>query len=245
MNCNVENCTKPLHSKKLGLCAAHYQKYLRYGTATPTPDMKKKPGPAPDPTKARSRHNPDNPSRSRPKKEKVERTHCKNGHELNEDNRYWHKTSHSWVCKTCAKNATRKYRLERDTRDKSVCKNGHPITPENTIRYGNYDRCLPCVRAWSAKQRLRKYGITQEEYDTLIEHQGGVCAICKRPMNGSRTEVIDHDHVTGQVRGILHGQCNTGLGMFEDNPEFLINAAKYLMDSWRLSTDSPQPQPQD
>lgn len=238
MDCNIENCVKPVYSQKLGVCAAHYQKYLRYGTATPTPEMKAKPGPKADPSKPRSRHNPDNPSRSRPKKEKVARTHCPQGHELTPDNSYYHKTSNSYVCKICTRNAQRKYRLSRDTRDKSKCRRGHDITPENTVHYGGTDRCLQCVQINAQAQRLKKYGITQAEYDTLLEHQGGVCAVCKQPMNGSRSEVIDHDHTTGQVRGILHGTCNVALGMLDDDPERFLNAAKYLMDSWRLSPDT-------
>lgn len=235
MDCSVENCTKPQRAKTL--CASHYQKKLRHGTPTPDPALMKRPGRKPDPSKYRSRYNPNNPSRSRPKKEKVERTHCKQGHELSEDNRYWHSTSKSWTCRTCAKNATRKYRATRDSRDLTKCRRGHDITPENTVTFpSGKTRCLPCLRINAQSQRLKKYGISQSDYEALLNHQGGVCAICNRTMQGSRDEVVDHDHKTGQVRGIIHGNCNIALGMLNDDPELLINAAKYLMDSWRLSS---------
>lgn len=235
MDCSVDGCTKPARSQTL--CGAHYQKKLRHGTPTPDPASLKKPGPKPDPSKHRSRHNPDNPSRSRPKKEKAGRTHCKNGHELTEDNRYWHKATGSWVCRTCAKEATRRYRETKDTpRDLTRCRNGHLITPENTVVYASGGtRCRQCVKDNGQKQRLKKYGLTQEQYEELLTRQDGKCAVCKTPMDGVRNEHIDHDHATGQVRGLLCSHCNTAIGKFKDNPDILIAAAQYLMDSWRLS----------
>ncbi|WP_415651065.1 endonuclease VII domain-containing protein [Rhodococcus qingshengii] len=74
---------------------------------------------------------------------------------------------------------------------------------------------------------LRKaYGMTQDEYDQLMDSQGGCCAICK----SSDVDVwhIDHCHTTGRVRGILCPHCNRGLGMFRDQPQFLRDAALYL-----------------
>lgn len=67
-----------------------------------------------------------------------------------------------------------------------------------------------------------KYGLTEDEYDLLLAAQGGVCAICgrfetvKRGSNVSRLSV-DHDHATGQVRGLLCQSCNVICGMFRDD----------------------------
>ena len=60
----------------------------------------------------------------------------------------------------------------------------------------------------------RRYGITSEEYDALLESQGGGCALCGATTNGkqaTRSLHVDHDHQTGRVRGILCGPCNQGL----------------------------------
>lgn len=251
MLCTVDGCSRTIRLKKWGLCAAHHQKFLRYGTATPTPDMRGKPGPKPDPSKPRSRHNPKNPSRLRPRKERVERTHCKNGHELTEDTlRTNSKGQH--YCGSCAAEASQRCRKNADPqygtrRDRyaperlavqdAICKNGHTVTSETVLIANNGNRrCPQCYAGHLATQRLKKYGISQSDYEALLNHQGGVCAICNRTMQGSRDEVVDHDHKTGQVRGIIHGNCNIALGMLNDDPELLINAAKYLMDSWRLSS---------
>lgn len=93
-------------------------------------------------------------------------------------------------------------------------------------------------------ERLRKYGITQEEIDLMLEGQGGVCAICKADNPGGKgTWNIDHDHsccpgkVTcgNCVRKILCMNCNQGLGKFQDNPQLLTEAIVYLERHGKVS----------
>jgi hypothetical protein len=79
--------------------------------------------------------------------------------------------------------------------------------------------------------RLRKYGLTPEGFDALLASQGGRCAICrskspKSVRNG--TWCVDHDHVTGQVRGLLCSPCNRGVGMLGDDPKVLRAALRYV-----------------
>lgn len=74
------------------------------------------------------------------------------------------------------------------------------------------------------------HGITREQRDAMVEEQGGLCAICRKPPSGpGNTGVlhVDHDHVTGRIRGMLCNKCNVGLGMFLDDPEVLANASQY------------------
>lgn len=81
---------------------------------------------------------------------------------------------------------------------------------------------------WASVQRM--YGITQIEYDALLERQGGRCAICRTDTvggNGKRWH-IDHDHATGIVRGLLCMKCNLGLGYFDEDHHRMINACIYL-----------------
>jgi hypothetical protein len=81
-----------------------------------------------------------------------------------------------------------------------------------------------------AKSRLAAYGLTKEGYDRMLAQQHGACAICKR--QPQETLCIDHDHDTGQVRGLLCRKCNLGLGFFDDSPSLLRSAAAYL-EAWR------------
>lgn len=83
----------------------------------------------------------------------------------------------------------------------------------------------------TAITRKNRYGITQEQYDEMLEAQGGGCAICGSPLprnSGKSHLAVDHDHKTGRVRGLLCDPCNNGLARFDDDPEKLMKAAKYL-----------------
>lgn len=76
---------------------------------------------------------------------------------------------------------------------------------------------------------LRKiYKMTEEQFSVMLESQGHLCAICRGGTNGGRQWHIDHCHTTGQVRGILCGNCNKMLGLAKDSPTSLRNAASYL-----------------
>jgi len=80
------------------------------------------------------------------------------------------------------------------------------------------------VRAYLLKY---KYKLTTEERAAMIEELRGCCEICGM-FQGDRLEV-DHNHATGKVRGMLCHNCNSGLGMFGDDEELLINARAYLL----------------
>ena len=76
---------------------------------------------------------------------------------------------------------------------------------------------------------LARYGITHDEYEKMLAAQNGVCAICQGEETKRWTHFsVDHNHETGEVRGLLCHTCNTGLGQFQDSPELLAEAANYL-----------------
>jgi hypothetical protein len=76
--------------------------------------------------------------------------------------------------------------------------------------------------------RLAALGVTPEQYDEMLSAQGGTCAICEQVDHLGRRLAVDHDHETGEVRGLLCGRCNTMLGQMNDDPELLRRAASYL-----------------
>lgn len=80
------------------------------------------------------------------------------------------------------------------------------------------------------KAQLKKlYDTTPEYYDELFEKQKGVCAICLLPEQGKREYLcIDHDHKTGQIRGLLCHDCNIGIGKLKDSRDLLQSAIFYL-----------------
>ena len=76
---------------------------------------------------------------------------------------------------------------------------------------------------------LRRYNMTTAEFDVLFESQGCCCACCKTiVLKGNKGWCVDHDHVTGKVRGILCGLCNTGLGALGDDVAGILKALEYL-----------------
>lgn len=87
-------------------------------------------------------------------------------------------------------------------------------------------------REWRANNRLRSkgndlrsnYGIGLEQFDSMVEAQGGKCAICR----GAGPLCVDHCHASGVVRGLLCHLCNRALGLFNDDASRLQSAIEYL-----------------
>lgn len=77
---------------------------------------------------------------------------------------------------------------------------------------------------WAIQARRRRFGLDPEGYETLLRTQKGKCAICRK----KRKLVVDHDHVTGRVRGLLCQPCNMGIGGLDDDVKLLRRAIKYL-----------------
>lgn len=83
-------------------------------------------------------------------------------------------------------------------------------------------------------QELKKdFGITLEQYVAMLADQDGVCAICHRPETAIRLGklkmlCVDHNHTTGEVRGLLCHECNLGIGKLGDDPDRIVKAADYI-----------------
>lgn len=101
---------------------------------------------------------------------------------------------------------------------------------------GRHWYCKPCwnARVKAQKQRLyggernfllsRRYGISTDEVIWLINEQGLLCPLCQKRIPNH----VDHDHVTGAIRGILCFKCNGALGKFDDDPARIRSAIEYL-----------------
>lgn len=146
-------------------------------------------------------------------------------------------------CMACARAAARDWRTRHPYRTRVPSGNAC-VTCHGTERYKNGD-CKACAIKRSAvahhkrkispggdqyqrqktqQARLSKYGLSQEALTSLLVEYGGLCAICRE----AKATHIDHDHVTGCVRGVLCHQCNIGLGCFKDSLDRLSRAAIYL-----------------
>lgn len=81
--------------------------------------------------------------------------------------------------------------------------------------------------------RMRKYGMSAEDYEILLMTQNGCCAICGTDTPGGNSKVfhVDHNHATSHVRGLLCHSCNVALGHLKDDPLIVRAALEYLEDN--------------
>lgn len=182
---------------------------------------------------------------------------CQNGHPRTPENTYDQKGRTVGGCKICGRERDKARRQPGFKRQytHTHCKQGHERTPENRASNG---QCRPCklekIKEWWASRPLYKqtwrsnmrrsnwhgvnlehiktrYGLTLSEYEEMMYRQKGNCAACKRTLDVSKPKTsphIDHDHVTGKVRGILCRMCNIGIGHFDDDTEAMLAAVSYL-----------------
>lgn len=78
------------------------------------------------------------------------------------------------------------------------------------------------------RRRLRRYGITQGEYDDLFRRQNGCCRGCSTTSPGKKGWQIDHCHGSGKVRAIMCGGCNSSLAHAKENPTTLRRLADFI-----------------
>ena len=100
-------------------------------------------------------------------------------------------------------------------------KNRDTILAKNRLRYRSDDL-------------KKKYGITEQDYNDMLYAQDCCCAICGH--SPDERLVVDHDHSTGLIRGLLCDPCNLMLGQANDDQQKLINGAAYLSNSQTSQT---------
>ena len=110
-----------------------------------------------------------------------------------------------------------------------ACENcGKVFTPRRAIT----TKCCSDRCHQQSARLFKAYGLRGADLRRLLDEQDHRCAICRDPIRREQRGLdIDHDHVTGQVRGLLCGACNRGLGHFKDRPDVLVAAAEYLRKS--------------
>ena len=133
-----------------------------------------------------------------------------------------------------AKNPERSRANERRSRTKNAdkararAKKWHVENRERHNAYCAKRRAENPRTVLSAKLKAT-FGITLEQYETILTKQENCCAVCGAHALGLKRKLaVDHDHLTKTVRGLLCHNCNVGLGNFKDDPLILTKAIKYL-----------------
>lgn len=96
----------------------------------------------------------------------------------------------------------------------------HNVTKKNP------DKLAAKLRSGTFTRRKIKYGISRHDYRALLTSQGGKCMICQDLVGGDLR--VDHDHTTGKVRSLLCANCNSALGLFQEDTTRLSRAIEYL-----------------
>lgn len=131
------------------------------------------------------------------------------------------------------------------------CKNEQLLSEfykNKTKKDGLHLECKSCakkrLKQWNIDNRehikdqhyRRMYGITLEKYNQMLIDQNHKCIGCDKDELEVGKLFVDHDHVTGKVRGLLCCKCNFILGQCNDNPKILLNLINYL----KKRNDYPQ-----
>ena len=133
----------------------------------------------------------------------------------------------------------RKAKKRQYMRDRYAADKDGYIAKRKAWRKANQDKERIFKAAWKRanKDKIRDtnmrllYGLTLVQYEAILKAQDGRCAICGTLRSGGigRHLHIDHDHVTGKVRGLLCNACNKGIGFLGDSPAGLWAAEQYLL----------------
>lgn len=145
------------------------------------------------------------------------------------------------------------------------CQEEKPLTDYHRNRAkanGRHSYCRDCNRArakkWGQSEESKKlkieyqrnyilrkiYGITEEIYKSILDKQGGKCAICQKPAESFKKRLaVEHCHRTGFIRGLCCTYCNRGLASYHDKPDYFRRAADYLEQNtgYKVPADYKKP----
>lgn len=115
----------------------------------------------------------------------------------------------------------------------SICKQDLDLNCYTTVNLNRSQyTCIKCEYEYLYEYQLKKLGCSLEQYEKLLKSQDGKCAICgavsgHTTKRGSKAKLaVDHDHKTGEIRGLLCNRCNRGLGYLGE--QHLERAVEYI-----------------
>jgi hypothetical protein len=213
-SCLADGCNKQIYVKKRGLCSTHYQYWCSY---------KDVPGISP---------------------RAVEFEPCIFD-ECAQPRRYgqlcmghYNQRRKTGALKPLRKLTDPTIRDEAGNKQCRRCERWLATSEFSTNKARRDDLTAYCRRCERDKALIHHYGITLEQHEAMLAGQGGGCAICGGPAKDGRPFYVDHDHscCPGQrtcgkcVRGLLCGDCNLGIGYFDDDVARMRRAIVYLRD---------------
>jgi hypothetical protein len=133
----------------------------------------------------------------------------------------------SGTCKPCTRAGLERWRAANPERARQLANARAQRSRERLPR----DEAVRRNRQNNLRKALKTLGLTRDAYDAMLVAQDHLCALCKQSPNGrgkGGVLHIDHDHLTSRVRALLCGNCNTAVGLLDDDPALMRAAAAYI-----------------
>jgi ribosomal protein L40E len=124
----------------------------------------------------------------------------------------------AYVCRSCKSAVDKTYRQSAENADNAK----NRATKWNRE---NEERRKLIIQKDNYK---RRYGLTSEQKQQLVDGQDGKCAICANDLKDTHDVCVDHNHTTGAIRAILCRKCNLGIGHLQDSIKIVESALEYL-----------------
>lgn len=127
-------------------------------------------------------------------------------------------------CNYCCREKSKLYRKANPERVKTSVKQWRNEHPEDQ-------------KAWLRKARLKRFGLSEEDYLKLLTDQNGKCAVCKEAETEVYSEgkikmlAVDHCHKTNRIRGLLCSACNKAEGLLKSDVQRVLSLAEYLREN--------------
>ncbi len=133
------------------------------------------------------------------------------------------KDGHTTRCNVCRRAYQKQWRNNNPDKVKAL---NERKKPKRDLYYNDPENKLKYRKKFIEKS----FGIDYSVYEQLQEEQNNLCAICNKPQISTRLNYlcVDHNHVTGKVRGLLCSSCNRGIGLLNDDINILERAVEYL-----------------
>jgi hypothetical protein len=213
-SCTLQGCGRPLHVKKHGLCNPHYQRLRKYGDPHGGVRAQYTQLCTFDGCAAQRRYD----------------QLCM-GH--------YNQRRKTGILKPLRKVTDPMARDESGNKQCRRCDLWLPTTAFSANRARPDSLTAYCRRCERDKALIHNYGISVDQHEAMLTSQGGGCAICGGQTKDGRPFFVDHDHACcpGQrtcgkcIRGLLCGDCNLGIGYFDDDVARMEMAISYLRRS--------------
>jgi hypothetical protein len=141
---------------------------------------------------------------------------------------YYERNRDTFLSKQRARRQSPEYRIKRNAQDRARRRKNKTKSRAQYKR--DAARISPERKRYYKLRSILKgsFTLSFDDYKAWLNKHKNLCFICNRPDQTGIALAVDHNHSNGKLRGLLCGHCNTGLGLFKDNPNLLQKAIDYL-----------------